>query len=76
MPSTGSAGKTDSPNQIEAAGLCKEAQEFVYESVMNLQDTPLKTEGLLDVEEVMLEFAMYEELQMRKDQELLLNKSG
>lgn len=43
---------------------------------MNLQDTPLKTEGLLDVEEVMLEFAMYEELQMRKDQELLLNKSG
>lgn len=24
LPSTGSAGKTDSPNQIEAAGLCKE----------------------------------------------------
>lgn len=49
---------------------------YLYNSIMNMVDPPLKMDDFMSVDEVMLEFALYEELQMFKSQDGPNNASG
>lgn len=57
-------------------GLCKEAQEYVFSSVMGMIDPPLKSDEFLNIDEVMLEFALFEEWQLKKEANDRMDKSG
>lgn len=54
----------------------KEALLYIQEALMNMIDPPLFKDNLMDMEEVLMELAMYEEIHLKSAQEIPKPSSG
>lgn len=52
---------------MESQALVDEVWTYLPDFVLNLIDPLVRDEGLMDVENILIEIALFEELEMRKD---------